>query len=102
MSVCIVCPETLDDMEQSYILPYFAGVQDKKVELKKWTEHPYTKDELGYFVKVFIILNVYLSKFYVQQIVPIQDCRELLLEFPLGDLMEHYHASPEGYICMLR
>jgi hypothetical protein len=52
MSLCIVSAETFDEMEQSYVLPYFANIKDKNIEMKKWTENPYSKEELGFYTKV--------------------------------------------------
>jgi insulysin len=48
MALCIVGGDTLDAMERNYVHEYFAKVENKKVDMKKWPVHPYSKDTLGW------------------------------------------------------
>lgn len=85
MGLCIVGGDSLDEMEARYVLPYFAGVENKRVSMQQWVEHPYTREQLGWRLHV----------------VPVKDLRTVHISFPLGDERPHYRSQPAHYISHL-
>lgn len=52
MGLCVVGKESLDELEEKYVLPLFSAVANKNVEPYEWNTHPYGPEQLGYRTKV--------------------------------------------------
>jgi insulysin len=81
MGISLLGKETLDEL-QDMVVSMFSQVENKNVEIKEWTEHPYGPEE----VKVN------------GHIVPVKDIRNLNITFPIPDLQQHWRSSPGHYL----
>ncbi|CRK98493.1 CLUMA_CG011850, isoform A, partial [Clunio marinus] len=84
MNLAIFGKESLDELEKM-TLKYFSDVEDKNVEVPKWSDEIYLEDQKA--IKLCI--------------VPVKDSRSLTISFQIPDLDEHYRCGPEHYISHL-
>ncbi|KOC58791.1 Insulin-degrading enzyme, partial [Habropoda laboriosa] len=76
--------ESLDELEKM-VVELFCQVENKKIEMPVWPQHPFNEQH-------------FQTKWYV---VPIKDVRSLYIIFPIPDLREHYNSAPTYYIAHL-
>lgn len=76
MNLAIFGKESLDELEQM-TNKYFASIENKNVELPKWSDEIYTDDQKA--IKLFI--------------VPVKDSRNLTISFQIPDLDEYYKSG---------
>lgn len=86
MSLSIFGKESLDDLEQ-LTLKYFSNIENKNVELPKWSDHIYLEDQTA--IKLMI--------------VPVKDSRNLTVSFQIPDLDEFYKSGVSFIkFCLIR
>lgn len=76
MSLAIFGKESLDDLEEMTI-KYFSDIENKNVELPKWSDKVYLDDQKA--IKLTI--------------VPVKDTRNLTISFQIPDLDEHFRCG---------
>lgn len=76
MSLAIFGKESLDELEEM-TLKYFSEIENKNVELPKWSDEIYLDEQKA-------------TKLYV---VPVKDTRNLTISFQMPDLDEFYKAG---------
>lgn len=82
MSCCIIGKESLDVLESYLGTLGFEAIENKKVERKRWDEHPLGPGERGKKIEA----------------VPIKDTRMLTISFPFPDINDEYESQPGHYI----
>ncbi|KAK0053563.1 insulin-degrading enzyme-like isoform X1 [Biomphalaria pfeifferi] len=81
MGLCVLGKESLDDL-QKLVVPLFEHVVNKKVQIPRWDNPPYTQNELQCIVYA----------------IPVKDIRELSVLWPTPDVSEYYRANPGHYL----
>lgn len=76
MNLAILGKESLDELED-LTMKYFENIENKSVELPKWSDEVYLPDQKA--VKVHI--------------VPVKDSRSLTISFQIPDLDEYYRSG---------
>lgn len=76
MNLAIFGKESLDELEEM-TLKYFSDIENKNVEVPKWSEKIYLDDQKA--VKLTI--------------VPVKDTRNLTISFQIPDLDEHFRSG---------
>jgi insulysin len=76
MNLAILGKESLDELEELTI-KYFSDIENKNVELPKWSDEVYLPDQKA--VKVHI--------------VPVKDSRSLTISFQIPDLDEYFRSG---------
>lgn len=76
MNLAILGKESLDELEEMTV-KYFSDIENKSVEVPRWTDEIYTDDQKA--IKLFI--------------VPVKDSRNLTISFQIPDLDEFYKAG---------
>ncbi|CAK9808752.1 Insulin-degrading enzyme [Anthophora quadrimaculata] len=84
MALCVLGKESLDDL-QNMVVELFSQVENKKIEVPVWPEHPFNEEH-------------FQTKWYI---VPIKDVRHLSIIFPIPDLRKYYNSAPAHYISHL-
>lgn len=84
MALCVLGKESLDDL-QNMVVELFSQVENKKIEVPVWPQHPFNEEH-------------FQTKWYI---VPIKDVRNLSIIFPIPDLREYYNSAPAHYISHL-
>ncbi|XP_060063916.1 insulin-degrading enzyme-like [Ylistrum balloti] len=84
LSVCVLGKESLDELSEM-VVPMFAEVENKSVQVPKWTDHPYGPDQLK----------------TICYAVPVKEMRSLNLMWAIPDLQDFYTAKPGNYISHL-
>lgn len=81
MALTVLGKESLDELAE-LVVPLFADVENKNVEVPEWLDHPYGQDQVK-------------TKF---SIVPIKDLRSLSITWPIPDLHRFYKVNPGHYL----
>jgi insulysin len=76
MTLAIFGKESLDELE-ALAVKYFSGIENKNVELPKWSDDLYNDDQKN-------------TKTYI---VPVKDSRTLTISFQIPDLDEHFRCG---------
>lgn len=76
MSLAVFGKESLDDLEEM-VLRYFSTIENKNVELPKWSDKIYLDDQNA--IKLMI--------------VPVKDSRNLTISFQIPDLDEFFRSG---------
>jgi insulysin len=85
MTLAIFGKESLDELED-LVIKYFSEIDNKNIELKKWSDKVYLEDQI-------------MTKLYI---VPIKDTRSLTISFQIpDDSDENFRSGPEHYISHL-
>lgn len=84
MTLSILGRESLDELEEM-TLKYFANIENKNVELPKWSDKVFLEDQ--HHTKLYIL--------------PIKDTRNLTISFQIPDYDEYFRSGPEHYISHL-
>lgn len=74
--LAILGKESLDELEEM-TLKHFSAIENKYVELPKWSDNVYLDDQTA--IKLMI--------------VPVKDSRNLTISFQIPDLVEHFRSG---------
>lgn len=81
MKLAVFGKESLDELEELTV-ELFSGIQNKAVEVPKWSDEIYLEDQKA--IKVYI--------------VPVKDSRNLTISFQMDSFLDQYFRSGVSYI----